>query len=67
MVTTRRGASNAIVTQMHGIRRKAMAKHVKAHKKAHKKSHKKYVRHHRHKARTAKRKGAAYCTRPYRK
>jgi hypothetical protein len=36
-------------------------------KKAHKKSHKKQVRHHRHKAGTEKRKGAAYCTRPYRK
>jgi len=53
---------------MHGIRRKAMAKHVKAHNKATKKAHKKkYVHHHRHKAGTAKRKGAAYCTRPYRK
>ena len=33
----------------------------------HKKSHKKSMRHHRHKAGTEKRKGAAYCTRPYHK
>jgi hypothetical protein len=67
MVMTRRGASSAIVAQMHGIRKKAMAKHVKAHKKAHKKLHKKSVRHYRHRAGTEKRKGAAYCTRRYRK
>jgi type II secretory pathway component GspD/PulD (secretin) len=37
MVMTRRGASSAIVKQLHGIRKRAMAKHAKAHKKAHRK------------------------------
>jgi hypothetical protein len=60
MVMTRRGASSAIVTQMHGIRKKAMAKHMKADKKAHKKkSHKPYVRHHRHRSGAVKRKQIA--------
>ncbi|DBA97913.1 TPA: hypothetical protein ACH3X3_012762 [Trebouxia sp. C0006] len=42
---------------------------TKAHKRGggSKKSHKKHVRHHRHRAGTEKRKGAAYCTRPYHK
>ena len=73
MVMTRRGASSAMVTQMHGIcavclcRKEAMAKAKKAHKKAHKKSHKKHVRHHRHRAGTTMRKKTAYCTRAYHK
>ena len=73
MVMTRRGASSAIVTQMHGIRavclcrKKAMAKAKKAHKKAHKKSHKKHGRHHRHRAGATKRKNTAYCKRAYHK
>ena len=53
---------------MHGIRKKAMAKHVKAHKKAHKKkSHKHHVRHNRHIARAVKRKQTANCKTAYHK
>ena len=63
MVMTRHGASSAIVTQMHGIRIKHMAKAKKSHKKAHKKTHKKHVRHHRHRAGATKRKNTTYCKR----